>query len=252
MKLRILSDLHLECFAEPGDCGIRDDIGCDAVMLAGDIHNGTAGIEWAARTFAERVIYVMGNHEYYHHDAAELLPRARECAADLGIHLLERDEVRIKGTRFLGCTLWTGFDAGPMGSMHSARVAHPIVADFSEIRNGERLLSPSQMVEWYEYSRGWLTRQLSARDPTVVITHFAPSLAVTNPMFGVGDVLTPYFHCDLEYLMGASVPLWIYGHNHYSANETIHTSCGDTQVFSNQLGYPDEQGPFQVDCVVSV
>jgi Calcineurin-like phosphoesterase. len=252
MKLRILSDLHLECFAEPEDCGIRDDIGCDAVVLAGDIHNGTIGIEWAARTFSEPVIYVMGNHEYYHHDAAELLARARECAADLGVHLLERDEVRIKGTRFLGCTLWTGFDAGPIGWTHAARIAHSIVADFSEMRNGERLVSPSQMVEWYEYSLGWLTRRLNAKDPAVVITHFVPSLAVTNPLFGAGDELTPYFHCDLEHLMGAAVPLWIYGHNHYSANETIRTSRGATQVFSNQLGYPDEHGPFQIDRVVIV
>ncbi|MES1952914.1 hypothetical protein S4A8_18743 [Salinisphaera sp. S4-8] len=75
VKLRVLSDLHLECFAEPEDSGIRDDVECDAVVLAGDIHNGTVGIEWAARTFRVPVIYIMGNHEYYGYDATELLPR---------------------------------------------------------------------------------------------------------------------------------------------------------------------------------
>jgi hypothetical protein len=245
-----LSDLHLECFAEPEDSGIRDDVECDAVVLAGDIHNGTVGIEWAARTFRVPVIYIMGNHEYYGYDATELLPRARACAADLGVYLLESDEVRINGTRFLGCTLWTGFDAGPLGWIQSSRIAHPIVADFSEISNGARLLSPLQMVEWYEYSVGWLTRQLSVTDPAVVITHFAPSLAVVNPMFGIGDELTPYFHNDLEALMGDAAPLWIYGHNHCSANEIIRPARGATHIVSDQLGYPDEHGPFQIDCIV--
>lgn len=252
MRIRILSDLHLECYEDPDACGIVDDIGCDVVVLAGDINNGLTGIEWAARTFREPVIYVLGNHEYYDHDAATLLPQARECAAALGVHLLERDEVRISDTRFLGCTLWTGFDAGPLGWLHATRIAHPIVADFSEIRNGGRLVSPSQMIEWYEHSLAWLTSRLDAAAPAVVVTHFAPTRAVINPRFGAGDEMTPYFHNDLDYLMGRAAPLWIYGHNHYSADETVETGTGRTRVVSNQLGYPDEDGPFQVDWVVSV
>ena len=35
------------------------------VVLAGDIANGAAGIEWAKRTFSGPVIYLAGNHEYY-------------------------------------------------------------------------------------------------------------------------------------------------------------------------------------------
>lgn len=252
MRIRVLSDLHLEFYETPDACGIQDDVACDAVVLAGDIHNDTIGIEWAARTFGAPVIYVMGNHEYYAHDAAALLPRARVCAADLGVHLLERDEILIGGTRFLGCTLWTGFDAGPVDWIHATRIAHPVVADFSEIRNNGRLLSPSQMIGWYEYSLAWLKHKLDANAPAVVVTHFAPTRAVVNPRFGAGDELTPYFHNNLDSLMGNAAPLWIYGHNHYSADKTVETRTGRTRVVSNQLGYPDESTTFEADCIVSV
>lgn len=217
MKIRVLSDLHLEFYSDPGEAGIQDDVECDVVVLAGDIHVGTRGLEWAAATFDCPVIYVMGNHEYYDHDAAELLPRAREVAAELGVHLLENDEARIGGKRFLGCALWTAFEAGPWPQNDAATAAHMQLHDFRLIREHGRLVTPSRMMEWYRESLAWLESQLDPADPAVVVTHFAPTLKTVHPRFGAGDTLTPYFHCDLERLMGAAVPVWVYGHNHYSA-----------------------------------
>ena len=47
MKIRVLSDLHLEVAGwRPPPC---DE---DVVVLAGDIHEGRAGIAWRASTFA--------------------------------------------------------------------------------------------------------------------------------------------------------------------------------------------------------
>ena len=50
--------------------------------------------------------------------------------------------------------------------------------------------------------------------------------------------------------LGDAAPLWIYGHNHCSANEIIRPARGATHIVSDQLGYPDEHGPFQIDCIV--
>jgi Icc-related predicted phosphoesterase len=252
MKIRVMSDLHLEFYENPQQCGIRDDIGCDVVVLAGDTDIGTKGIEWAAETFDEPVIYVMGNHEYYKHDATALLPRARECAAELGVHLLENDEVHINDVRFLGCTLWSGFDSGPFPRSEVMCEADIGLNDFRLIREGGYSLTPSRMIEWYEQSLTWLEQQLTPTDPAVVVTHFAPTLKVVNPRFGMGDMLTPYFHSDLEHLMGAAVPVWLYGHNHYSATEVVEGSNGSTLVASNQLGYPGENVEFQRDYVITV
>ena len=58
MRIRIYSDLHLEFapFVPPAS-------DADAIVLAGDIDNGAAGIEWARETFSEPVLYLAGNHE---------------------------------------------------------------------------------------------------------------------------------------------------------------------------------------------
>ena len=53
----------------------------DVVVLAGDIHNGAAGVEWAKRAFRQPVVYVAGNHEpfdgEFHATAAALRAAAR-------------------------------------------------------------------------------------------------------------------------------------------------------------------------------
>ena len=60
MRLHILSDLHLEFGSAelpPTDA--------DLVILAGDIHLGREGWQWAWEEFPSRpVVYVLGNHEF--------------------------------------------------------------------------------------------------------------------------------------------------------------------------------------------
>ena len=46
MKMRVLSDLHLE-FQDWNP----PDVEADIIILAGDIHSGTRGVEWARRHF---------------------------------------------------------------------------------------------------------------------------------------------------------------------------------------------------------
>jgi predicted phosphodiesterase len=61
MKLHILSDVHVEF--GPYDAPETD---ADVVVLAGDIHVGRNGFDWAREQFPNKpVLYVLGNHEYY-------------------------------------------------------------------------------------------------------------------------------------------------------------------------------------------
>lgn len=244
MQIRILSDLHLEFYRRPEKAQIRDDVDCDVVVLAGDIHTSTTGIAWAGRTFKRPTIYVMGNHEYYGKDAPILLHKARALAAERGIHLLERNEVEVLGQRFLGCTLWTGFDSGVLGWRHVSKVAQSTMADFSQITNAGHDVTPALMADWYRRDAEWLEQALKPRDPAVVITHFVPTWKALNPNFEASDEMTAYFHTNMERLMGDAVPLWIYGHNHWSNDVTIETPTGRTRVVSNQLGYRDEECGF--------
>jgi 3',5'-cyclic AMP phosphodiesterase CpdA len=187
MRIRILSDLHLEFYRDQPLPDIRDNVDCDVVVLAGDIHSGTKGIEWAARTFDRPVIYVLGNHEYYRQDAMKLRRDARIQAKATGVHLLERDEVRINGQRFLGCTLWTDFSLGPEPRYFAARLAETQLSDFRMIRYRRGRITVDAMSEWYRESRKWLEARLDEPDPAVVVTHFVPSPQLIHPTFGRGD-----------------------------------------------------------------
>jgi len=103
MKLHILNDLHIEFedFAPPAT-------DADVVILAGDIGVGVEGLRWAKDRFLDRpVIYVPGNHEFYHHDLS--LIEELKAQAPEHIHVLNDDQVVIGGVRFLGCILWTDF-----------------------------------------------------------------------------------------------------------------------------------------------
>src|SRR5271155_1614541 len=132
MRLRVLSDLHLEsCDWTPPESP------ADVIILAGDIHNGTSGLKWARREFASLpVIYVPGNHEFFggqiDHVLAELRIEARRC----NIHLLEGDEITIGNVRFLGTTLWSDFSLYGNGDLQIATsMAHAEenLSDFREI-----------------------------------------------------------------------------------------------------------------------
>lgn len=252
MKIRVLSDLHLEFYNAPEESGIMDDVACDVVVLAGDIHVGLNGMQWAAETFDKPIIYVMGNHEYYDHEALELLAAARVRAAELGVHLLENDEVMINGVRFLGCALWTDFAGGLFSDVYTAKMAHSMIADFKWTRYRDGLLTPLAMIAWHTQSRQWLEQKIDPDNPAVVVTHFSPTFRGGDPKFTIQNEITAYFHNDLEYLMGDAAPVWIYGHNHWAADELIETDTGATRVVSNPLGYPGENTRFMSDYVITI
>jgi Calcineurin-like phosphoesterase superfamily domain len=108
MRIRVLSDLHLEFKAwKPPKAN------ADIVVLAGDIHVGVKGIEWARRSFPSiPIVYVAGNHEFYgehiHDMTQDLLMEGRR----LGVDVLDARSAVIGGVRFLGATLWTDFALG--------------------------------------------------------------------------------------------------------------------------------------------
>lgn len=91
MRIRILSDLHLEfLYWTPPQAE------ADVVVLAGDID--VSGLHWARHHFPETpVIYVPGNHEYYGSRMQDTLSALREAAARLGVHLLDGDDLVLDG-----------------------------------------------------------------------------------------------------------------------------------------------------------
>ncbi len=247
MKIHILNDLHIEF--EDFEPLVTD---ADVVVLAGDIGVGMEGLRWAKDHFPDRpVIYVPGNHEFYHHDIA-LVEELKAQAPD-NIHVLNDDQVIIDGVRFLGSILWTDFALfGEADKFFAMQQARQRMTDFSIIQNHGQQFTPEDAIRLHTSSRDWLGAMLAEpfAGKTVVVTHHAPSSQSVHPRYS-GDLMTPAFASNLETLMdGGRTALWVHGHMHDSFDYEIY----DTRVACNPRGYaPKALNPeFTPDFVVEI
>lgn len=244
MRVRVLSDLHLE--ASPFE---PPDAPADVVVLAGDIHNGPAGIEWAKRQFGGPVLYLAGNHEPYDGDFEETRRALRAAAAASHVRLLDCEEAVIGGVRFLGCTLWTDFDLlGEPGRTLALGRYRDWLVDYRAIGFGARRFAPDDSIALHHAHRAWLESALAAPfdGTTVVVTHHAPHPGSIAPAFATHP-LNPAFVTDLDALMGQAA-LWIHGHTHRAFDYVVR----GTRIVCNPRGYPGENTGFQPDLVIEV
>ncbi len=230
MKLHLLNDLHIEFedFEPP-------PTDADVVVLAGDIGVGLEGLRWAKVSFPDKpVIYVPGNHEFYHHDIA--LIGELKAQSPGYIHVLDNDQVEIDGVRFLDSILWTDFALfGEADKFLAMQQAQQRVADFAIIQNQGQRFTPGDAIKLHEASRNWLAVTLAEPfdGKTVVVTHHAPSPRSVHPRYA-SDLLTPAFASNMEDLMdGDRAVFWIHGHMHESYDYEIYGS----RVVCNPRGY---------------
>ena len=215
LRILLLSDLHLEHASwMPPPCSQ------DVVVLAGDIANGMAGIEWAAQHFTCPVVYVPGNHEYDFGDIAEL--RTRFAQSPASVHVLDNRATTIDGVRFLGTTLWT--DQALYGDVSRAvDAAWRLISDYARIRWNGTLLTPLQTIQLHRIARAWLQQTLAEHyaGPTVVVTHHCPHGDVINPKFA-DSPSNPSMASDLSDLMMLDLmACWLHGHTHVSGDRVI-------------------------------
>ncbi|AEG91187.1 metallophosphoesterase [Ramlibacter tataouinensis] len=250
MKIQLMSDLHLE--AHP-DYHPRPAPGADALVLAGDIGSyqpgsRLAGEDFGLERFSPRrgwpvpVLYVPGNHEYDNLDFDATHQRLRETCERLGITWLEREQAVLGGVRFLGTTLWTDFDAlardapdtvRQLKQRHKAfRAANFYLTKAAATRHGQPMLAEG----WRELGlacQQWLRPALATPfdGPTVVVTHFAPSLRSADPRYGLVPGTAGFCNALDELLPLAR--LWLHGHLHCQQDYV----AGGCRVVANTLGY---------------
>ena len=267
MRLRILSDLHIQDHGPPNLCRVEADPPADVVVLAGDIHRGLDSIRWMRSAFPERpVVCVAGNHEYYdgYLDATRYALRQADDkgpegeagrAVSGGVYVLERDQVLIGDLRILGCTFWTSFELSDGRRARAIRACRANVDDFRRIHllRARRPLQPRDVARSHQTSVRWLRRKLAETPPagaraTVVLTHHAPSPRSVDPRYA-NSLTSAAFVARRERLVEASgAALWVHGHVHASLDYTL----GGTRVLSNPRGHGDENPDFQAGLVVDV
>jgi predicted phosphodiesterase len=257
MKIRVLSDLHLE-HDEPDVIPHAD---ADLVVLAGDIHNHAEGLRWAAQTFdgAVPVVYVPGNHEYYDGEFGALESAMHDAAHSVdNVHFLNNATlVDPQGRwRVLGTTLWTDFElfgAQPPELEASMEASKRAMLDYrgliqvtwgdaagSPDRPNEpatrRDFTPMDSLALHVHARAWLTDALAQPFPgkTIVVTHHAPHRQSLAAHYAT-DRVSAGFVSHLPTLVRAPVALWVHGHTH-TAFDYVENG---TRVVCNPRGYFD-------------
>ncbi len=235
MKIQLLSDLHIEF--QPFD---YLDNEADVVVLAGDIHLKTQGLQWAIKHIDKPVIYVMGNHEYYGAAYPRLLEKARPLLAGTQVHLLENDCLTLDGVNFLGCTLWSDFELYG-NARTSGYHCQQVMNDYKKIRRspGYSKMRSIDTALIHRHSRDWLAKQLIEKvgQTNVVVSHHGPS-EQSVPAQYLNHPTTAAYVSSLEAFIEQCRPdYWLHGHLHASSDYWI----GDCRVLSNPRGYPGEE-----------
>ncbi len=108
-------------------------------------------------------------------------------------------------------------------------------------------------------AQAWLHQALSAphEGPTVVVTHFAPSLLSADPRYGLSPGTAGFCNALDPWLPMAD--LWLHGHLHCTLDYTVEGprpdgSTGRCRVVAHPLGYADkgEQEGFDPSRVIEV
>ena len=265
MKIKLVSDLHLEF----SDINIKNDQNYDVLILGGDImiaeelydHPTVDFNPWTAgavadlgrkqervqrfRDFLKRcsfqfphVVYVAGNHEFYHGKWNRTLTvLSDECAKFPNVYFMEAGCKKIDDVTFIGGTLWTDMNKGDPVTLHSVR---DMMNDFRVIKKeleGYTNLKPSDTVVRHRHMLGYIKQIVAEKhdEKFVVVGHHAPSKLSTHENYKDQFLMNGAYSSDLsEFIMDRpQIKLWTHGHTHHPFDYVI----GETRIVCNPRGY---------------
>ncbi|MBV7434587.1 metallophosphoesterase family protein [Cardiobacteriaceae bacterium TAE3-ERU3] len=235
MKIAIHSDLHTEVSL----CTLDGLDEADLLVLAGDI-----GDKYTLPIFLERMrrdapdlptLYVMGNHEFYHHEYFEAKETYRDICAAYDVRMLDNEAVLFNDVLIAGTVLWSDFClAGDQAA--SMAWAQRVLPDFKYIAYRDAIFTADDMLAEHQVAVQFLQETLQREAAhKLVISHFLPSRKVVAPKHAkIADDLirSAYWTSDLPDLYHLA-DTWIYGHSH----ENVLTSDKGCRFISNQRGY---------------
>jgi len=267
MKISLVSDVHLEF----GDLDFDNDQGAEVLILSGDIcvaHDitqrdpyGVMGPEYRSNRFHDffqrcharfpHVIYIVGNHEYYHGDFGTALAHLKDVLGYLpNLHILEKESITIGDVTFLCGTLWTDMNQEDPDTLYRIR---SYMNDFRIIRDSrypvhykdsegkhhtrEGRFSPEISVEEHRAMVKFVKESVDA-DPTaryVVVGHHSPSRSSTHPQYADQTMVNGAYSSDLDQFIldRPQIKLWTHGHTHHEFDYMI----GSCRVVCNPRGY---------------
>lgn len=247
MNIQVYSDIHLEHYKTYPKIEPK----CDIIILCGDIgkldkQNYKDFFLFLSENW-KHVIYVLGNHEYYHNSRTidKLNEEYKTFISQFNnIYLLDRDYIIIDNIMYIGCTLWS-----------KANQITDKINDFNMIKVKRQLpryvktdkINENEYNEFNIKDKEYLLQTIKSVIKTgeinkiVVVTHY-PLIQknTSNPMYKEQTQnIKDYFanNIDLtEYSSNKTEIICISGHTHWSYDFVYN----NIRYISNQFGYLDE------------
>jgi Icc-related predicted phosphoesterase len=248
MKIALMSDIHQDFYGNKFDHS--QDIDADVIVVAGDLQEGD-GVHTLAQYVknGKEVIYVPGNHEYYHQEINATRLKLRNSCFREGITMLDRNIKVIGHVRFVGCTLWTNFKLYGVAHEYASKImCARSMNDHYLIRSNDSLdgrFMPDDSQKLHLDDLAWLDSVLHEYHPgpTVVVTHHAPSFGSINAIFRTTDnYMNAGYASNLEsFIQKHSPEFWLHGHVHIPCDYFVM----DTRVLCNPRGYTHESQYFE-------
>ena len=231
MKIHLQSDMHIEFGGVPEQSAVADVYVCagDIGLLShpADLDEYFDGI----KDNCDHIIWVLGNHEFYHGVYEDVLGMARDLAKNHGVHLLDIElgtqDLEIDGVKFWGTTFWTDLHKH---DWFAHKKIQDGLNDFHVIKHKNHYRNFSAH-ESYEINKK--SRELINWDADVIITHHCP-IDIEHPKFPRSEITYAFVNTGLEeQIIDSDVKYWLYGHTHHSTVSDVY----GTLVVSNQRGY---------------
>lgn len=256
MKIKLLSDLHLEFKVRLEERDYFPYDGEDVLVLAGDIDSGATNTIRTLKRFHEEgyphIVYVPGNHEYYNSNGiADFDAKLRRFSEEVDwLHFLQKDWWSPKDSKtiFIGATMWTNFHCNLM-------VEHAALRGINDFRripdfNTQKCAALNEMDVQYLFQSRKTLGELFPDYKFYVVTHFLPAWVCIDPYFQAnGGLLNAYFANNLdEKLLDMAPTTWLFGHTHSPCN----IQHGDINLICNPYGYHgyESQDKFKPKCYV--
>lgn len=226
MKVRIMSDLHLE-FHDDFYVEIPEG---DVLILAGDVciaaevDNYIPFFEQCVAKY-NKVFYVMGNHEHYNGNYATTESSLR-AKLPAGITLLQNQSEYYNGVHFVGATMWTNFNL----NVESINRARACMNDYHLVDG----FTPELAIQENMDTRKWFEQcvPMLRFAPVFMITHHAPSQSSLHGRYK--QSADAYANRMEDFIKkNSNIQYWAHGHIHHN-NDYMVEQC---RIISNPKGY---------------
>ena len=248
MKLRYISDLHLE-FITPNKIEqfIRKiPSGMEEIcVLAGDVGNPYQSnydtfMQFISKNF-KKTFVISGNHEYY--NKTKTIQETNDFMKEYfqkfnNISFLNNNYEHYDNYCFIGTTLWS-------------KITNPSyeINDVYSIPN----------FDYIQYNRlnmlsvDFVEDTLQKNENCIVITHHVPSNSLIDIKYKTAKML-PYnqwFYCNMDEIIETyknKIKCWIYGHTHSPSNVIIN----EIPFLCNPIGYPNENSNINFQTTITI